>query len=49
MASIFGVIKEEQPKYESIEKKDGYEIRQYEPVIVAETTFQGKRSPVRTL
>jgi len=49
MASIFGAIKEEMPKYEEVEKTSDFEIRQYGPVIVAETTFQGPRSQVRSL
>ncbi len=32
----------EEPKYSVLEKKDGYEIRQYSPYIVAETTVTGE-------
>lgn len=49
MASIFGHIKEEMPKYEEIEKNANFQIRQYGPVIVAETTFKGTRGRVKTL
>ena len=31
----------EEPEYEVLEKRDGYEIRQYSPYIVAETVVQG--------
>lgn len=40
---LFGTINEETPKYEEVEKTDEFEIRQYGPAIVAETTFKGRR------
>lgn len=41
--SVFGHIGEEMPKYDTVETTPQFEIRKYGPVIVAETTFQGKR------
>jgi len=37
-ASVAGI---ETPKYSVVEKHDGYEIREYEPQIVAEVTVEG--------
>jgi effector-binding domain-containing protein len=37
-ASVAGI---ETPKYSVVEKRDGYEIREYEPQIVAEVTVEG--------
>lgn len=47
MGGVFGVIREETPKYEEVEKTESFEIRQYGPLLVAETAFQGKRGEVR--
>ena len=38
MYSISGI---EQPRYAVVEKRDGYEIRQYEPQLAAEVTVDG--------
>ncbi|KAI9356572.1 SOUL heme-binding protein-domain-containing protein [Zopfochytrium polystomum] len=39
MASLLGFILEEQPKFNLITSANGYEIREYQPYIQAETTF----------
>lgn len=44
MASLFGYINVEQPKFEILKKKKEYEIRKYEPSIAA-TTAYGKAEP----
>ena len=47
IASLFitsGAMAIEEPKYEVLEQRDGYEIRRYEPYIVAEVTVDGPYS-----
>ena len=41
LGSYLVVRSVEQPSYKVIEKRDGYEIRQYEPYIIAETEVSG--------
>lgn len=39
--SIVGIQNEESPKYEVIHKEDSFEIREYDPYVVAKTTVSG--------
>lgn len=39
--SVFGLRSEETPKYDVIKKSENFEIRKYQPYIVAETTVEG--------
>lgn len=56
MGIVFGIISEETPKYTVLDKKEGFEIRRYNPYVVAETTYdessgskEGSGSSFRTL
>lgn len=42
MGIILGKITVETPKYKSVEKKGDIEIREYEPAVVAEVTYDPK-------
>ena len=42
MGMILGKITVETPKYQSLEKKEDIEIREYEPAVVAEVTYDPK-------
>lgn len=42
MGMILGKITVETPKYKSLEKKGDVEIREYEPAVVAEVTYDPK-------
>jgi len=44
IGSYLAVRNLEEPKYEVVEKRDGYEIRKYSPYIVAETEVSGNFS-----
>ncbi len=41
LASLYGTYGLEEPRYTVVEKRDGYEVRKYAPMIVAETTVDG--------
>ncbi|KAI3653749.1 hypothetical protein MP228_001696 [Amoeboaphelidium protococcarum] len=42
MTSLFGIIREETPKFSILKKAAGYEIREYEPQIRAEVEYDSK-------
>ncbi|KAI3639076.1 hypothetical protein MIR68_002606 [Amoeboaphelidium protococcarum] len=42
MTSLFGIIREETPKFSILKKAVGYEIREYEPQIRAEVEYDSK-------
>lgn len=43
IGSAFGLITEEMPPYEEVEKNSaGFEIRKYGTLVVAETEYQGQ-------
>eukprot|EP00999_Lentomonas_sp_LEN2_P000618 NODE_1615_length_793_cov_16.516517_g1566_i0.p1 GENE.NODE_1615_length_793_cov_16.516517_g1566_i0~~NODE_1615_length_793_cov_16.516517_g1566_i0.p1 ORF type:complete len:248 (+),score=32.21 NODE_1615_length_793_cov_16.516517_g1566_i0:20-763(+) len=44
MGSVLGRIAEETPKYEVIVTKPNYEIRKYNPVLVAETEYEASQN-----
>ena len=48
IGSYLAVRTIEEPAYTVLEKKDGYEIREYKPYIVAETTVTGSYSEATT-
>jgi hypothetical protein len=44
MASLFGIIKEETPKFAVIKSNSIYEVRKYAPYIRAQVLYQGDRA-----
>ena len=43
LASAPAIAEEEQPVYETLVEEDRFEVRQYEPMLVAEVTHRGER------
>lgn len=44
MGSVIGTVSEETPRFEVLSSASGYEIRRYDPMIIAEVTYSGDRA-----